>query len=139
MIRALTSFIAFLTLFNLTDYNSVKNPAIVIAENFIRSIEKNDANSISEILHSDSEIYSSLGGRLTKLTSSQFLENVKHKKFGGKFKTINYSNTTYFGKNTATVLISTINEKFMFIYQFSLAKINKKWMIISLVVEINKE
>ncbi|MDW3191453.1 MAG: nuclear transport factor 2 family protein [Cytophagales bacterium] len=109
-----------------------------VAEQFIEVVDKNDAESLRQLLHPDMIQYTYLGDKLIPFKGADFAQMVGDKKLGGVPRKISHKSAKIIRDNTALVVMSAVSSEYDFMYQLSLAKVDDAWVIVGILVDVNK-
>ena len=109
-----------------------------IATIFSRAVDANDAEKLKEILHGDMLQYVRLNGQLIPFKGGDFIQMIADKKIGGKPRKLTFKNVEIIRNETAFVIMNAVSDEYDFMYHLSLAKQEDSWVIVNILVDINK-
>lgn len=109
-----------------------------VAEQFVEVVENNDTEALRGLLHPDMMQYTYVGDKLILFKGADFAQMVADKKFGGVPRKISHKSAKINRDNTALVVMNAANSEYNFMYQLSLSKVADKWMIVGILVDVNK-
>ncbi len=109
-----------------------------VAEKFVKFVDNNEADKLSEILLPEMIQYAYLGGNLIPFKASDFVQMVRDKKLGGTPRKISIKQAEIVRGNTAFVIVSAVSNEYDFKYQLSVAKKDGKWVIVGILSDIVK-
>ncbi|MEM9325859.1 MAG: nuclear transport factor 2 family protein [Bacteroidota bacterium] len=108
------------------------------AEQFIKVVDANDAESLTQLLHPQMLQYVQLGGDLIPFKAADFIQMVADKKIGGVPRKISHHSANIVRGKTANVIVNAVSEEYDFMYQLSMVKTADQWLIVGILVDITK-
>lgn len=109
-----------------------------VAEEFIKVVDKNDALKLKEIMHPEMVQFIRMDGQLIPFKTSDYVEMVAAKKLGGTPRKITHQSAEIIRGETADVVLKAVSKEYDFMYQIALAKSGERWVIVGLLVDIQK-
>ncbi len=109
-----------------------------VAEEFVKVVDKNDAEALKALLHPDMIQYTYLGDKLIPFKGVDFAQMVADKKLGGTPRKVNHKSAEIIRDNTAIVVLNAVSSEYDFMYQLSLAKVAESWVIVGILVDVKK-
>lgn len=108
------------------------------AKQFVTSVDKNDGEALQEVLHPKAMQYTQLGAQLIPSSGEDFTKMVVAKKLGGVPRKITFKSAEIVRGSTATVVLNAVSSEYDFMYQLSMVKAEERWLIVSILTDINK-
>lgn len=138
------NFLAIMTLLALGNVNSSSQSIDPLSElrevatQFIQLVDVNDSEKLSPLFHPTMMQYVQLGGNLIPMSSADFIQMVADKKVGGKARKMEIKAINLRRGQAAEVIIHAISDEYDFMYHLSLAKSQEKWVIVSILTDIEQ-
>ena len=108
------------------------------AEQFIQLVDKNDGEALKELLHPQLVQYVQLGEDLIPFKAEDFIQMVADKKLGGVERKITHKSANIVRGKTANVVVNAVSDEYDFMYQLAMVKSSDSWVIVGILVDINK-
>lgn len=106
------------------------------AEAFIRLVDVNDGNGLTEILHPEMVQFAKIGDQLMPMKGTDFVQMVTDKKLGGTPREIKMKDVKLVRGETADIVLQAVSDEYDFMYQISMVKEGGKWLIVSVMSDI---
>lgn len=108
------------------------------AKEFIQVVDDNDAEALQKLLHPQLIQYTQLGEQLIPFKATDFIQMVADKKVGGTPRSVTFQSSSIVRGKTASVVLNAISHEYDFMYQLSMVKAEGQWLIVGILVDIQK-
>ena len=109
-----------------------------VADQFVKLVDINDVDNLKPLLHVDLVQFVFLGDKWIPFKTPDFIQMVSEKKIGGKPRTVEYQNVVMLSEKTGQARIRAVSDEYDFVYQLSLVKDGKNWIIVGITTEIKE-
>ena len=107
-----------------------------VAAQFVKLVDKNDADQLKKLLHPNMVQHVQMGGKLIPFNGSDFIQMVADKKLGGKPRKIEFHSANVLRGQTGQVILRAVSDEYDFMYQLAMAKDGDNWIITGVLVDI---
>lgn len=106
------------------------------ARDFVTLVDDNDATGLEKILHPDMMQFAKIGEKLMPFKGSDFVQLVADKKLGGTPRDITVKSVQLIRGEAVDVMLRAVSHEYDFMYQISLAKEGGKWLVVTVLSDI---
>lgn len=130
--------LAVVTLTTTTVGDNPVKEAKKVAETFIKVVDQNDAEQLKKIMHPEMVQFVRMDGNLIPFKTADYIQMVADKKLGGTPRKITHQSAKVIRGETVDVVLKAVSKEYDFMYQIALAKSGADWMVVGLLVDIQK-
>ena len=135
----LTTIIGVILLMNNSISAQNENAIKQVAEQFVKSADKQDADLLASILYQDAKQFVMFGSKIMQSTATEYITQVRDKKLGGKPREIDIENVLLEGENVAYVKLKAKGGGLTFSYQLTMFKLEGNWKIMTITTKASRE
>ena len=108
------------------------------AREFVKVVDDNNAEALEKILHPQLIQYVQLGEDLIPFKAVDFIQMVADKKIGGTPREVTFRSSNIVRGKTASVVMNAVSHEYDFMYQLSMVESEGQWLIVGILVDIQK-
>ncbi len=108
------------------------------AREFVKVVDDNNAEALEKMLHPQLIQYVQLGEKLISFKAADFIQMVADKKIGGTPREVTFKSSNIVRGKTASVVVNAVSHEYNFMYQLSMVESEGRWLIVGILVDIQK-
>ena len=108
------------------------------AKEFVKVVDNNNAEALEKMLHPQLIQYVQLGEDLIPFKAADLIQMVADKKIGGTPREVTFKSSTIVRGKTASVAVNAVSHEYDFMYQLSMVASEGQWLIVGILVDIQK-
>lgn len=108
------------------------------AREFVKVVDDNNAEALEKMLHPQLIQYVQLGEKLIPFKAADFIQMVADKKIGGTPREVTFKSSNIVRGKTASVVVNAVSHEYNFMYQLSMVESEGRWLIVGILVDIQK-
>ena len=108
------------------------------AKEFVKVVDDNNAEALEKMLHPQLVQYVQLGEDLIPFKAADFIQMVADKKIGGTPREVAFKSSHIVRGKTASVVVNAVSHEYDFMYQLSMVESGGQWLIVGILVDIQK-
>ncbi|MEL7001162.1 MAG: nuclear transport factor 2 family protein [Bacteroidota bacterium] len=108
------------------------------AMEFVKVVDNNDVEALKKILHPQLIQYVQLGENLVPFKAADFIQMVADKKIGGTPREVTFKSSKIVRGKTGNVVLNAVSHEYDFMYQLSMVEADGQWLIVGILIDIQK-